>query len=149
MGAMASLSCTARLEHERLDNLACLELSFSGTAADRPSSATSLSLRLASFATCLCGANRNWNSRCFPPNSFSDRVRGGLQRADRNDAFFSCSLQAVFGNFCHSSALSQRALLPWHRALVFAKARVVAWNLVKPSWLVQCSVQRASGCSSK
>merc|ERR1712039_55407 len=110
MGAMASLSCTARLEHERLDNLACLELSFSGTAADRPSSATSLSLRLASFATCLCGANRNWNSRCFPPNSFSDRVRGGLQRADRNDAFFRCSilicfLQAVFGNFCHSSVL--------------------------------------------
>merc|ERR1712039_547101 len=110
MGAMASLLCTARLEHERVGSLACLELSFSGMAADRPSSALSLSLRCAPFVKRYCGADRNWNSRCFPPNSFSDRVRGGLQRADRNDALFrctilSCSLQAVFGNFCHSSVL--------------------------------------------
>merc|ERR1712039_605129 len=45
-------------------------------------------------------------------------------------------------------ALSQGALLPWHRALVFALQRRACLRgvLVKPSWLVQRSAQRASGC---
>merc|ERR1712060_574894 len=95
----------------------------------------------------------------FPPKGFSDRVRGGLQRADRNDAFLAVlnSQLLLLGSFrqllqfkrSQIDVLSQGALLLWHCVLEIALQRR-AWLrgvLAKPSWLVQCSVQRASGCS--
>merc|ERR1712187_104681 len=101
-----------------------------GVAADRPISAPSRSLRVASFVRRACGADRNWNSRCFPSKTFfgSRAGRTATRGSQRSTVGVLNSQLLLGGSFrqpvpfkrSQIGALSQGALFPWHRALVFA-----------------------------
>merc|ERR1712039_384832 len=102
-------------------------------AAAGPISAPSPSLRIASFVRRACGADRDWNSRCFPPERFfgSRAGRTATRGSQRCILAVLNSQLLLVGSFrqllpfkrSQIGVLSQGALLPWHCAFLFALRR--------------------------